>query len=119
MAFKILPTHVADRAEVQKLPHRQNRKLSEAPTCEQSSQLAINLSTLSTSAPARGRVSSSHAAFNLEFRLGRRNQIKLARRLFIKQRAFFLVSTTPVFVSSGHSQEVTWADALLARFVFI
>jgi hypothetical protein len=68
-----------------------------------------------------GRVSSSCAAprCNLEFELLNRDEIKLARRLFVKQGAFFLISTTPVFVSSRYSQEVTRADALLAPVVFV
>ena len=47
------------------------------------------------------------------------NQIELAGRLFVKNGALLLISTAPVFVSSGHSQEVAWADTLLARFVFV
>ena len=68
-----------------------------------------------------GRVSSSWAASRckLEFKLLNRNQVKPARGLLVKQGAFFLISTTPVFVSSWYSQEVTRADALLARFVFV
>jgi hypothetical protein len=68
-----------------------------------------------------GRVSSNWAASRCrpEFKLLNRNQIKPARGLLVKQGAFFLISTTPVFVSSWYSQEVTRADALLARFVFV
>ena len=68
-----------------------------------------------------GRVSSNWAASRckLEFKLLNRNQVKPARGLLVKQGAFFLISTTPVFVSSWYSQEVTRADALLARFVFV
>jgi len=68
-----------------------------------------------------GRVSSNWAASRckLEFKLLNRNQIEPARGLLVKQGTFFLISTTPVFVSSWYSQEVTRADALLARFVFV
>ncbi len=48
-----------------------------------------------------------------------RNKIELAGRLFVEDGAFFLVAAAPVFVAAWNSQEVAWADALLARVVFV
>src|SRR6185369_1375429 len=48
-----------------------------------------------------------------------RNEIKLSRRLFIKQRAFTLISTAPVLVPTRDTQEIAWTDALFAGIVFI
>src|SRR5579864_1905017 len=67
----------------------------------------------------KNRVEADGPRSNPEFRLFGRNQIELARRLFVKQGAFLLISAAPVFVSSRHSQEVARADALLARFVLV
>src|SRR5438067_1833586 len=54
----------------------------------------------------------SGAFRNPEFGLLRWDQIKFAGRLFVEQRAFFLISAAPMLVPSGHTYEITRAHAL-------
>jgi len=44
-------------------------------------------------------------------RLLHRDQIKLAERLLIKQRAFLAISAAPVFMTTRNSDEIARADA--------
>src|SRR5438128_7763837 len=61
----------------------------------------------------------SGAFRNPEFGLLRWDQIKFAGRLFVEQRAFFLISAAPRLVPSGNTYEVTRAHALLAGVVLV
>src|SRR5207248_851698 len=61
----------------------------------------------------------SRAFRNPEFGLLRWDQIKFAGRLFVEQRAFFLISAAPMLVPSGNTYEVTRAHALLTGVVLV
>src|SRR5205823_6715775 len=47
------------------------------------------------------------------------DQIKFAGRLFVEQRAFFLISAAPMLVPSGNTYEITRAHALLTGVVLV
>src|SRR5205814_5092925 len=61
----------------------------------------------------------SGAFRNPEFGLLRWDQIKFAGRLFVEQRAFFLISAAPMLVPSGNTYEITRAHALLTGVVLV